>query len=203
MRTPFQLHLEFDILAALKAYAAEQRVSVTRVIAECLCQFLGLKGLLDPVLKAAVEERIQRTAGRPMDPDKKAKREALAAEEQARVYAAAGVDPRAAEAGVTEPGPLEGEERNDVFEGSGDHIPETQPDDDETFGVVPDDMPLPEDRVPDTPPGPPIFKPSNLDPPPDQVDKIINKSTSSPSKICLRCMEVVGKCQCEEGPDEG
>ncbi len=168
MRTPLNLSLEIEIVNGLKKYSADHGVSLTSVLQEIICQFLGLKGLLDPVLKAAVEERIERRAGRPVDVAKKAEREKRAAEEQARVYREAGVT-----GPTTEPTEDEG------------------PNEEELASNIPASNILPGD---DPAPGPPIFNPEEYP---------VDKTYVGPAPICLRCMEVVGKCQCTEGPDEG
>ena len=221
MRTPLNLSLEIEIVNGLKKYSAENGVSVTRVIQEIVCQFLGLKGAIDPDLKAAVEQSIAIRPGRPIMPyEERKKRE----EERARIK----VDIRSEQAREkTKASNLaQGLPAGGISGESENEDPETQPEDDETFGVVPDDMP--QDRatdppaneppmgsqaVPesDIPSGPPIFKPeehpvdktyvgpSPLESTTERIENIVSK----PHPICFRCMEVVAKCECAEGPEEG
>ncbi len=214
MRTPFQLHLELDILAAVKAYAAEQRISITRLISEVLCQFLGLKGLLDPVLKAAIEERIERGAGRPVDPERKRVREEAAKKEQERVYAEAGVRPMRDGLGneieVTEPRDETDEDRALKEEISRPMFAPTEteeipnnppPNPGETF-EKPEDYKEAFKNEPTPPTGPPIFNPE-IEPSRNKDQPLNLDKQNTLGKICLRCMEVVAKCECVEGPEEG
>jgi uncharacterized protein YdcH (DUF465 family) len=56
--------MEPDIYNAAKAYAAEKKISFSRLVQETLCQALGLEGKLSEELRKKVEERITVAPGR-------------------------------------------------------------------------------------------------------------------------------------------
>ena len=51
-------------------------------------------------------------------------------------------------------------------------------------------------------PGPPIFNPEEQTPVPPMTPDLLPEGIRA-APICLRCMEVVAKCECAEGPEEG
>lgn len=56
--------MDNDLHDAGMAYAAERKISFSRLVHEALCALLGVGGAIDPEVRKGVEERIVRAPGR-------------------------------------------------------------------------------------------------------------------------------------------